>query len=161
MRKLALLFLMLCATLHAWSLTPTQKLARAIAKAEGFGVKGAIPTRYHNPGDIRASRGVRYPGQIGLNKSGYVIFKNDKAGWAALEDQIDRIAAGQSRFYTVNDTLKQLAKKYATSPTWIRNVAHNLGVTSGTNLFEILDVPPVLTTRSNPHELDFILGGVQ
>jgi hypothetical protein len=157
MKKFILLLLLWAS--HAWALTPTQVLARAIAKAEGFGVKGALPTRLHNPGDIRASRGVHYPGQVGLNRHGYVIFKNDAAGFAALENLLDKIVTGESRFYTVNTTLQQMAKRYATSPTWVRNVAKSLKVTPGTFLFEIFDVPPVITARSNPHELDFILGG--
>jgi len=157
MRNILLLFLTLCTSLHA--LTPTKQLAHAIAKAEGFGAsKTNLPTRLHNPGDIRASRGVHYPGQVGLNKNGYVIFKNDAAGWAALEDQIDRIVAGESRFYSASSTLRQMARRYATSPTWVKNVAKNLGVTTGTTLAEILDIPPVVTARRNTHDLDFILG---
>jgi len=143
---------------HAWSQSP---LARAIAKAEGFGVLGSKPSRLHNPGDIRSRKQHAYPGQIGLDRQGYVIFKNDRAGWAALEGQIDRIAAGDSKFYSANMTLRQLARRYATSPTWVKNVAKNLGVTPNASLFEILDVPPVITARNNPHELDFVLGGVQ
>jgi hypothetical protein len=119
-------------------------LARAIAKAEGFGVKGAVPTRTHNPGDIRSTNGVRYPGQVGLNKQYYVVFKNDRAGWSALRHQIEKIIAGESGFYNVNMTLKQLGRKYATSPRWAKSIAHNLGVKPSTELWEILGVPPAL-----------------
>jgi hypothetical protein len=159
MKKIFAIALLLLMSSMAWAHSP---LATAIARAEGFGAsKKNIPTRYHNPGDIRASRGVHYPGQAGLNKHGYVIFRDDKAGWAALEDQLNRIVTGESRFYTVNDSLQQMARKYATSRTWVRNVAHILGVTPGTSLWQILDVPPVVMARSNPHELDFLLGGAQ
>ena len=132
-------------------------LLEAIAKAEGFGVRGTLPTRYHNPGDIRASKGVHYPGQVGINKHGYVIFKNDAAGWAAMQNQLDKILNGESKFYSVNMTLRQLAKKYATSPIWVKNVAKNLNVTPNMTLAEILDVPPAVAVKPNPHALDFIL----
>jgi len=161
MKKLALLFLMLGTTLNALALTPMQKLARAIAKAEGFGVHGTKPTRLHNPGDIRSRFPHAYPGQAGIDRQGYVMFKTDRAGWAALESQIERAANGDSKFYTVNSTLKQMSRRYATSPTWVKNVARALGATPNTQLWEILDVPPVVTTRSNPHELVLILGGIQ
>jgi hypothetical protein len=69
-------------------------LAVAIAKAEGFGVKGTVPTRYHNPGDIRSRSLHAYKGQVGLNRCGYVIFKNDKAGFAALETNLMLMASG-------------------------------------------------------------------
>jgi hypothetical protein len=135
---------LLLLTAQLWAATPTQQLMRAIAKAEGYGVPGSVPTRYHNPGDIRASRGVRYPGQVGLDKRGYVIFKSDHYGWDAMQRQFDKIVDGRSQFYSVNMTLRQLAKRYATSPLWVKNVAKNLGVTPDTTLAEILDVPPSL-----------------
>jgi hypothetical protein len=124
--------------------SPTQTLAKAIARAEGFYVKGSIPNRLHNPGDIRSRLLHAYPGQIGL-KHGYVVFRNDRAGWAALERQIDKMVDGSSRIYNVNMTLKQFSKKYAESPTWVKNVSSILDVTSSTRMWEILDVAPSLT----------------
>jgi hypothetical protein len=153
MKNLLVALLVLLST-PLWALTPTQTLARAIAKTEGFGVKGTIPTRYRNPGDIRASRGARYPGQVGINKNGYVIFRRDTDGWAALEAQIGKIIDGTSRFYTVNDTLRTLAKKYATSPTWLKNVAKNLHCEPNTPLFIVLDTPPAVTVKSK--DIDFL-----
>ena len=118
-------------------------LAKAIAKAEGFGKAGTIPSRYRNPGDLKAVRGYRYPGQVGVGKGGHVIFRND-AGWTALEHQIDKIVDGTSR-YNVNMTLKEISKKYAGNwRVWSMNVAHNLGVTPDTSLWEVLNVPPVM-----------------
>ena len=137
---------LLLLTAQLWAATPTQQLMHAIAKAEGYGVHGAVPTRYHNPGDIRASRGVKYPGQVGLNNHGYVIFKSDRYGWDAMQSQLDKIVDGNSRFYSVNMTLRQLSKRYATSPLWVKNVAKNLGVTPDATLAEILDVPPAYST---------------
>jgi hypothetical protein len=153
--KTIITLVLLTASVVAHALTPTQKLAHAIAKAEGFGAKGALPTRQHNPGNIRARRGVHYPGQVGLNSRGYVIFKDDRAGWTALESQIEKIITGASHFYNVNMTLAQLSRSYATSSIWVKNVAKNLGVTPGTSLFEILDVAPAIIVMPNAHSLDF------
>ncbi len=158
-RKLVLFFLMLAASMHAFAASPTQALARAIAKAEGFYTKGTKPQRFHNPGDIRASKGVHYPGQRGIDRQGYVIFKNDRAGFDALESLIDRIIAGDSKFYTVNSTLRDLSRKYATSPTWIRNVSKALRCEPNTPLWFLLDVPPVVSMKTDNHVLDFVFQG--
>src|SRR5208282_5736237 len=112
--------------------TPTVVLARAIAKAEGYGVRSAGPTRYNNPGDIRAMPGTHYPGQIGLSAQRYVIFRTKADGWAALYAQMDKILANQSAHYNTGMTFRQLARHYATSPTWVKNVTHNLGTTPST-----------------------------
>ncbi len=153
--KTIITLVLLTASVIAHALTPTQKLAHAIAKAEGFGARNAKPTRLHNPGDIRARCGNAYPGQVGIDKQGYAIFKTDRAGWAALEAQIDKIVVGASRFYSVNSTLRQLGRGYATSSIWARNVAKNLGVTPDTSLFEILDVAPAIIVVPNAYSLDF------
>lgn len=110
-------------------------LAVAIAKAEGFGVKGTVPTRYHNPGDIRSRSMHAYKGQVGLNHQGYVIFKNDKAGFAALETNLMLMASGESKFYGPNMTIAKVAKVYATGwRLWSKNVCKTLGVPSNTTL---------------------------
>ena len=153
--KTIITLVLLTASVIAHALTPTQKLAHAIAKAEGFGTRNAKPTRLHNPGDIRARRGNAYPGQVGVDKQGYAIFKTDHAGWAALEGQIEKIITGASRFYNVNMTLAQISRSYATSSIWVKNVAKNLGVTPDTSLFEILDVAPAIIVVPNAHSLDF------
>lgn len=123
---------------------PIDTFVRAIARAEGFGRAGTIPTRYHNPGDLRSKSLHAYPGQVGLNRHGYVIFHSDAYGWAALRAQIELAVNGRSRFYSVNDTLKHFAKRYATGRTWVKNVCSFLAIKPDTRLWEILDVAPVL-----------------
>ena len=121
-----------------------QVLASAIAKAEGFSKAGSLPSRYRNPGDLKAVRGYRYPGQEGVGKGGHVIFRSSAAGWAALEHQINKITDGTSR-YNVNMTLEEIGKKYAGNwRVWSTSVARNLGVTPRTSLWEVLDVPPAM-----------------
>lgn len=141
-----LLALLLLATFCPAQTSRVQILAKAIAKAEGYGIKGALPNRYNNPGDLKAVRGWVYPGQVGIGKGGHVRFRNAHAGWAALEHQLDKIVQGTSKRYTVNMTLKEIARTYAGSyRVWSKNVAHNLGVDPSTYLWEILDVPPELS----------------
>ena len=156
-----LVALMLCSTASGLALSPTAQLAQAIAKAEGFYTRGTIPQRCHNPGDLKVVKGWKYPGQAGVCKGGHVRFRNDAAGWAALDHQLTKIVEGTSR-YNVNMTLRQVSRQYAgSSRIWVKNVAHNLGagVTLDTCLFEILDVPPVLDRKflTSPPPFDTIL----
>ena len=142
MRLLTILFF--CSTFCA-AQDRIQTLAEAIAKAEGYGRKHAIPTRYHNAGDLKVVRGYTYPGQIGVGKANHVRFRSDQDGWAALRHQIEMIISGASTHYSVNMSLQEMSKHYAGNHrVWTKNVAHNLGVPQDTSLWEILGVPPVL-----------------
>jgi hypothetical protein len=144
--KLFLSFVLLLTT-SCFAQDRVQVLASAIAKAEGFGRAGTIPSRYRNPGDLKAVRGYRYPGQMSVGKGGHVIFRSNAAGWDALDHQIEKIMDGTSR-YNVNMTLREISRKYAgDSRVWTKNVAHNLGVDPETDLWEILDVPPRLEIK--------------
>lgn len=125
-----------------------RQLEEAIAKAEGFYQKGTVPNRCHNPGDLKANVRERYLGQTGFCKAGSktVRFKNDAAGWLALEQQIEKIARGESKHYNVNMTLQQVAHKYAGNwQVWSNNVAHNLNTTPKATLSEVLELPPTVT----------------
>src|ERR1700739_1283015 len=55
-------------------------LATAISRAEGFGIPGTIPSRYHNPGDLKASTVDQLAGQALIGKAGHIVFKDDEAG---------------------------------------------------------------------------------
>jgi hypothetical protein len=137
------------------------QLAVAISKAEGFGMKGAVPTRYHNPGDIRTFRpGVRYPGQVGINRQHYAIFRNDKAGFAALESNLRKIAVGESAYYGSEMTINKMAKLYATKwRIWAKNVAKNLDVPVNTKLIDILELraPEIPVQVTNPTRPEILL----
>ena len=121
-----------------------EKFAHAIALTEGFDVRGSIPNRYHNPGDLKImARGQKYPGQVGIGKAQHVIFRNDAAGYAALYHEIDKILSGESHWYSQEMTLQQMGKFYAqNSRIWAKNLAHNLGVPPSTTLEEYFDLPP-------------------
>jgi hypothetical protein len=132
--------------------------ASAIAKAEGFGQRGVIPTRFHNPGDVKAVRGKKYFGQVRVGKGGHIVFRNDAAGFYALREQIRKMVEGESRFYTPQMTLQQVAKRYAGNyRVWARNVAKNLNVSPSITLAELFDIPPALEVRLDGHELQGVL----
>jgi len=154
MKFLICIFLIACSTL-SFSSDRVQDLSHAIARAEGFYRAGTIPNRLHNPGDLRVVRRYRYPGQVGTDRRGYAIFRNDRAGFAALTHQINKIVNGDSAHYSVNMTVKELGRKYAESGVWARTVSRILGVEQGAYLWEVLDVPPRLCLTSPP--LDAIL----
>src|ERR1700739_2751471 len=64
-------------------------LATAISHAEGFGKRQTIPSRYHNPGDLKAFSGsTLLAGQVRIGKAGHIVFKDDEAGKAALREYI-------------------------------------------------------------------------
>ena len=61
-------------------------IAQAIAKFEGFGDPGKIPTTHNNPGDIREW------GHQPIVK-GYVQFSTVEEGWTALRHQVEKNVA--------------------------------------------------------------------
>jgi hypothetical protein len=103
--------------------------AAAVAQAEGFGVKHALPTRNHNPGDLK-------------RVDHYIHFRNDAEGWAALRTQVAKLAAGQSKHYRLSMTINQVSKIYAGDYRWGKIVAKALGVSPATTLAEYFAPAP-------------------
>jgi hypothetical protein len=122
------------------------RLATAIGTAEGYGIKGALPTRYKNPGDLKGRPDMF--GALRAGKGGHLVFKNDAAGKAALQQQLGLVLTGRSRHYTLDMTLEQMARRYAKNRrNWSRYVARLLGVSPKVTLRDYLcegdvDVPP-------------------
>lgn len=141
-KTLATLLISLCSALFAYgqaSAVDEQKVdafAHAIASAEGFGAPHAIPTRYHNPGDIKSRLNfTKLPGQKSIGKGGHIVFKNDAAGWAALKDQIAKMLDGRSHHFNPDMTIQQVAKHYASNwRPWVKIVTKELGVQPNTTL---------------------------
>ena len=125
--------MMLCLSLPALAGTP--ELARAIARAEGYYVRGSKAARNNNPGNIR--RGPDY-----------VHFKTKQEGWDALTDLLTKVADGRSRVYNTDMTLRDFGKRYAQSKVWAKNVAKMVGATPDTRMWEILDTPPKVVLPS-------------
>ena len=121
------------------------KFAHAVARTEGFGTKNTIPTRYHNPGDLKCKPkdNRHFKGMKGVGKGGHTIFKNDEAGWEALRTQITLVLEGHSKNFNRNMTINQMAKKYAKDwHRWANNMSHNLGVSPDTTLADYFEIPP-------------------
>jgi hypothetical protein len=116
--------------------------AQAIASAEGFGVKGAIPTIYHNPGDLKPPDGSNnfWAGQTGIGNGGHAIFDSDASGFAALYKQIRLWQTGKSSVIFPYFTFTQAAQKYAENwQPWLANVTRILGVQPSDTLGDYFD----------------------
>ena len=111
-------------------------LAAAISHAEGFGIRGTIPSRYHNPGDLRAlPESAPFAGQLRIGKGGHIVFRDDEAGVAALRDCIRKMIDGRSSHFHPNMTLNEVARVYAENwRPWVRIVSTELGVSPTTTL---------------------------
>ena len=102
------------------------RLAQLIAKQEGFGIPGTVPTTHHNPGDLRASPHSSHavPGDIGE-------IPDDTDGWADLERQLQIYAK-------LGLTLQQMINEYAppedgnATSTYLQNVCAGLGLPPST-----------------------------
>lgn len=118
----------LIGTLHA-AVAPSPRVvqfAHAIAHAEGYNLKGSIPARCNNPGDLK---GTNFPGQIGICKGGHAKFRTASVGWAALYHQIEKIQDGTSTKYANRVTFRQAAKTYAQNyRPWLKIVTKTLQV---------------------------------
>lgn len=110
------------------------KLCHAIAHAEGFGIPRTIPTRYHNPGDLKAGH-TPLTGQRRIGKAGHIVFVSDEAGWAALREYLTGIAEGRRKHYVASMTLSATSRVYAQRwQPWLRIVTKELGVPGSTPL---------------------------
>jgi hypothetical protein len=116
-----------------------QKIARAIATAEGFYSPQSRAARNHNPGDMTQDLIGKAVGTDGP----FVIYATDNDGWLDLYAQINLWLSGASNFADPSSTISDLSDFYTTdSPpgaqaTWAVNVANALGVPVDTPLAQI------------------------
>jgi hypothetical protein len=129
-------------------------LATAISHAEGFGIRGSIPNRYHNPGDLRIRpESPPLTGQVRIGKAGHIVFKDDEAGKAALRNCILQMVDGRSRYFRSDMTLNQVARIYAENwRPWVKIVSRELGVPPSTTLraYFRTDGTPAVSFRPLP-----------
>ncbi|MGO9210020.1 MAG: hypothetical protein ACLPXM_13865 [Terriglobales bacterium] len=125
-------------------------LATAISHAEGFGIRGTIPNRYHNPGDLRTRpESAPLAGQVRIGKAGHIVFKDDEAGKAALRQCILQMLDGRSRHFHSDMTLNQVARVYAENwRPWVKAVSRELGVPPTTTLRAYFHTGAVLSAVS-------------
>lgn len=112
------------------------KLARLIAREEGFGIPGAVPTRDNNPGDLRHSPHASHEGE-GSNDIGEIDTIQD--GWADLERQLQLYAA---RNMTLRDAIYEFAPPAENdSERYLNFVCQGLGLSPDTSVAEALKIP--------------------
>jgi len=128
------------------------RLAQAIARTEGYCQVGTLPNRYHNPGDIRSRSKHAYEGQVGLNRSGYVIFKSDQFGWAALYAQIRKVLDDDSAYYNREMTFAEIARVYASSPQWPKTLCKILKISPRLTFDEYFGLAPRVLTTGVKHD---------
>lgn len=118
---------------------PVQKIAKAIAIAEGFYVSGSLPQRANNPGDIEQ-------GDIGYGTiDGKTKYPSASQGWQALYAQVQAMLDNSSAIYGPSWTIQDVANEYvsgqshntSSSADWAENVANALGVTVDTQIGQI------------------------
>lgn len=116
-------------TSGVYSSASVQRVARAIAVAEGYMkqdgtiLSGNRSAKANNPGSIMTAEWklIEYP--------------TPDAGWQALYRQVDLMLSGKSRYYNPSMTISEVARIYtgeASYMNWARNVATVLGVTPDT-----------------------------
>lgn len=112
-----------------------QKIAQAIATAEGFYVAGSRPARDHNPGDMTQDLTGKSTGRDGI----FVVYDNDQDGWDNLYAQIEKWLGGDSANANASSTISDISKFYTTTQQdiWANNVASVLGVDPDTQIGNI------------------------
>jgi hypothetical protein len=112
-----------------------QKIAQAIAIAEGFYVNGSRPQRNHNPGDMTQDLIGKSVGTDGA----FVVYASDDDGWANLYKQIQMWLDGSSSHADASFTISDISHFYTTTDqtAWATNVANHLGVGLDTPIGEI------------------------
>jgi hypothetical protein len=116
-------------------------LAQLIAKREGWGIPGDLPTRQNNPGDLRHAPGEQHPPDT-PNSVG--SFKSPAIGWAMLERQLN-LFAGRGA------TIKQMIEDWAPASDgndtqgYITYLCTALGCTPDTLVSDALKIPGAST----------------
>jgi hypothetical protein len=114
------------------------KLAQLIARQEGYGIPGAIPTVRRNPGDLRHSPHSQHPGGP-AHRDDVGTIDTDAHGWSDLERQL-QIYAEEGL------TLRQMIHLYApeqdhnNTSAYLEFVCRGLGLAPDTKVSEALKV---------------------
>jgi hypothetical protein len=110
-------------------------LAQLIAKEEGYGVPGALPTRSNNPGDLRHSPHSSHAGDP--DAIGQIDTIAD--GWMDLERQLQLYA---DRGMTLQQAIFEFAPPTENnSQQYLNYVCQGLGCTPDTLVSDALKIP--------------------
>lgn len=117
-----------------------QKIAEAIAFAEGFYIPGSRASRNHNPGDMTQDLIGKGVGRDGA----FIIYANDADGWTNLYAQVSGWMTGSSKNADNTFSIADISQFYTTPGTsgndqtnWANNVASQLGVSPDTSIGSI------------------------
>jgi hypothetical protein len=113
---------------------PVKTFAQAIARAEGFYVRDSIPSRAHNPGDLKVSNKPTLPG------TSITQFASDDEGWQALYKQLWLIVTSKSSVYDLGMSIDDMAHEWTATEqsAWASNVALYSGADRSTPLWQVL-----------------------
>ena len=119
-------------------------LATLIARMEGFGKPGAIPTVRHNPGDLRHGPHAHHPG----DPNAVGTYDSDAEGWDDLERQLGLYAARGM-------TLREMVAIYAPPSendtlNYLNFICDALGLAAETPVSVALKIPAA--SGGNPGE---------
>lgn len=112
-----------------------QRIAQAIALAEGYNSPGSRPNRNNNPGDLTGN----YAGTAIASDSIFDVYANATDGWNALYRQVGLWLTNSSSVANRDTTIAELAQSYTTTDqaSWAAHVASALGVNVDTPLSEV------------------------
>ena len=112
-------------------------LARLIAREEGFGIAGTLPTRNHNPGDLRHSPHSQHSAD---NPNGIGQIDTDADGWDDLERQLQLYAG---RGLTLREMIvNYYAPKNENDPEkYLLDICRQLGVDPSCTVAQALEIP--------------------
>ncbi len=116
------------------------RLAELIAAEEGYGIPGALPTRDHNPGDLRHS-----PHSFHSSDAPDAIGEIDTPvdGWNDLVRQL-ALYAGRAPAMTLAQAIYDWAPPSENnSAAYLAYIVKGLGVSSDTPLTDALQIPGI------------------
>jgi hypothetical protein len=117
-------------------------LAKAIAKAEGFGVPGALPTRINNPGDMELGDrgwGTEAAKTIYPKADWNADFSDKTDGCSALRRECFAILTGASHSFDLSWSFAQLAQEWTGGDkpaAWASIVSQSIGISTETTVRE-------------------------
>jgi hypothetical protein len=121
------------------------RIAELIAREEGYGIPGAIPTTHDNPGDLRHSphsfHGAGAPDAIGS-------IDTPEDGWADLVRQLDLYAA---RGLTLAQAIYEWAPPNENNTAaYLAYVVSGLGISADTPLSQAILIPGIDAYADEP-----------
>ena len=121
------------------------RIAELIAREEGYGIPGALPTRDNNPGDLRHS-----PHSFHTADAPDAIGQIDSPadGWADLVRELNLYAA---RGLTVAQAIYEWAPPVENNTAgYLAYVVNGLGVSADTPLSQAIQIPGIDAYADEP-----------